>query len=539
MTTPTTTQVTAALPTWQSAHIIWLQLEALCRQETSVPWELIVHECEDDAAREVVGAYEDALRRAGCESVRYQHNPERVPLGLKWKQIAEQAKGTCLILAASDNYSPPDRIQRAHEVINEQGYDWTDTSRGVFYDIPTGKQATWTRRRSTASGLWMACKTEHIRSLKGEPPDRAIDGWIKGQLPEGFSWHQEEEAHGVHTDGANTISHTRRNLYIRGELRPPFIPATQDALEIIPKELHEPTRAVRPGRASAPIKDRRFDGVLSEVPGDRSALRSRSLSRDAGRDVLQRDHGEGEPGDGGGSEGLRLAILTCLWKRSRLSRLVLERIAGLEVPGVDLVRVAVYSPEDDERGGMCDVQGWQFVAHPNEPVSDKWNAGARYLRHFDVDAMMIVGSDDFINGRLVECVVEKLKEGAKYVVPQTLYFYDTSSKKAMYCRASKVGAGLTITRDLLERLGFRPWKSGVNKGIDGAMYKRLREIGIQYPETVREIRDEGAVLLDVKTAVNNFAYPAMERGLSHEKLDGPELLRELVPEYAEEIIAWT
>ncbi len=158
-------------------------------------------------------------------------------LGLKWRNIARLANGLALVFAASDNYSPYDRVERANIVINKEGFDWTDTSRGLFYDINTGKEGTWVRPGPDRSGLWMAAATEHIRNLNDDPPPQYIDGWIKKQLPKGYLWYQDDtERMGVHTDGMNTISHKRVRRYIQG-FSEPFVKPTQSVEKILPKEV--------------------------------------------------------------------------------------------------------------------------------------------------------------------------------------------------------------------------------------------------------------------------------------------------------------
>src|SRR5690606_20373512 len=195
-----------------------------------------------------------------------------------------------------------------------------------------------------------------------------------------------------------------------------------------------------------------------------------------------------------------LALLTCLWKRPRLSTMVLEHTARLRVKGVELVPVAVWSPEDPEPADLT-VMGIKYVQAPNDPLSDKWNAGALVLRNLDVDAMLVFGSDDFMGPRFIASIVNRLREGAEFVMPQSLYFFDAESKRCIYARAKKVGAGRALSRSALARLSYRPWRSGFNRGIDGCMDKRLQLAGIE-AVYVPDIREENGYLVAVKTEEN-------------------------------------
>lgn len=224
--------VTVALPTWRSQHIIWLALQGLCHQEDAPEWELIVDACDWGETRGIVNEHKVVLELAGCTRIEVLQNigPKR-PLGEKWRNIARHAKGGCLVLAASDNFSPPNRLRLAHEAILEQDYDWADCGEGLFYDIPTGRTATWKRAHPDQTGLWMCCKTEHIAGLKGNGPSAGIDAWIKSQLPQGMRVkHWEEPMMGLHTDGCNTISRKRASQYSG---RGPFRDPTQNAKNIL------------------------------------------------------------------------------------------------------------------------------------------------------------------------------------------------------------------------------------------------------------------------------------------------------------------
>lgn len=204
---------TIALPTWNSGRIIWLQLESLCRQVTEYPFEVIVFEDLADSA-DVAGDdvldYYDRIKEAGG-NLRYLQVDSRVPLGEKWRTIADLAKGEYFILAASDNYSAPDRIQRTVKAL-EKGADWYDVRTGAFYNVLTEEEGMYKDYDTQNTGLFMATRTEYITSLKGVPPKRGVDSWIKSQIDVRRKahdiWHN-----GVHTDGYNTISHHRAKYY--------------------------------------------------------------------------------------------------------------------------------------------------------------------------------------------------------------------------------------------------------------------------------------------------------------------------------------
>lgn len=226
---------TVALPIWNSQDIAWLQLESLCRQQDAGEWELIVSECErKDMDDLILERYIERLFARGCRRVYTIHNPTRLPLGEKWWQIAQNARGDAMLLCAADNYSYPTRIRDAANAI-AQGFDFLDVDEGLFLDIPTGRTATWTRPRDTKPGLFMAYRTELLRGLTGEPPPIGIDSWIRDQIGP-IRWKRLPAQLGLHTDGSNTISHYRAGLYTNGP-QFPFVEARQDVGDILPKSL--------------------------------------------------------------------------------------------------------------------------------------------------------------------------------------------------------------------------------------------------------------------------------------------------------------
>ena len=236
--------ITVALPTYDNSDILWLQLESLCRQETQYSWELIVCEepSEQYSGKAYVMEYEDRLRDAGCGNILYIGLDEHVPLSFKWVTIAQQSSGNAFVLAASDNYSAPDRLEVSYGHILD-GYSWVDVSMGLFLDLKTWKRATF-KKPPKASGLFMCTKTKHVKSLVGPPwPASSIDGWMKKQIKQELSFSIEGPTLGLHTDGANKISKRRRVRYAegrygkQGHMRKRWLPPQQCLEEIISDDI--------------------------------------------------------------------------------------------------------------------------------------------------------------------------------------------------------------------------------------------------------------------------------------------------------------
>lgn len=242
--------ITVALPTWESKNIIWLQLESLCRQETQYTWELIV--CEEQTpnmmGEETLYSYKERLNKVGCVNIIYLSLEEWVPLSQKWVTIAHHAKGDSFMLAASDNYSPFDRLERSHQKMLE-GYNWFDVKEGLFYNVHTNDLSTYKLPTNYASktGLFMCTKTEYVKNLRGPWPKSGIDNWIRNQVTIEPRFQLKGNLKGLHTDGVNKISHSRKSMYsnTKNYYQIPFHPPEQNLEEIIPKNLISKLKKVK------------------------------------------------------------------------------------------------------------------------------------------------------------------------------------------------------------------------------------------------------------------------------------------------------
>lgn len=207
--------LTVALPVYNSAKILWLCLEGLCRQQTTSIWELIVMEdpSDDYAGEDYLKPYIDRLKEAGCIDVRYINLDKWITLGEKWIRIANRARGENFMLTAADNFSPPDRIELSCKSL--KNHLWFDGRCSLFYNILTNDSAKFTANEK-ATGVWMCTKTKLVRQLKGPGPPKGIDGWMRDNMRLRVTDRcttRDQLLNGLHTDGLNNISFHRKNRY--------------------------------------------------------------------------------------------------------------------------------------------------------------------------------------------------------------------------------------------------------------------------------------------------------------------------------------
>lgn len=192
----------------------------------------------------------------------------------------------------------------------------------------------------------------------------------------------------------------------------------------------------------------------------------------------------------------KIVILTCVWKRPELTKVVLLYYEHLkrELAGkINLELLAVGSERDISRN-LCQECGFDYLEYPNEPLSAKWEYGLNRCSDYDPDAVIIVGSDDIISQNLIEFYAGQIQEGLVFcglkdgyfldMMNQKLYWWVGYGDKVDYKRVGEtIGMGRCLSRTLLDKLGFSIWKGlDINRSLDRAMTARLRELGLQFSE---------------------------------------------------------
>lgn len=206
---------------------------------------------------------------------------------------------------------------------------------------------------------------------------------------------------------------------------------------------------------------------------------------------------------------MRIGLLTSIWGRAALTELVLEHYASMKVSGVELVPVAVVSPGDLD---PCQLHpGWRYGGADNQPLSDKWNAGAKLMEVLGVDAVVITGSDDFLNAAYFEAVAELIESGADYVKLGGLHFYNAPSDELIYVEDCYMGLGRCLSRTLMNAVEWQPYFPGRRWGIDGWMDYVCRPHCMNSTAWINDSRSRGIFALDVKTDQNIKSFEDIER----------------------------
>ena len=223
--------ITVALPTWKNKEILWLPLEGLVRQKCSVPWELVVMECETDS-KDILNQYKDKLHKAGCVDIKYIHSAYRMPLAIKWKMMGDAAKGDVFCLQASDDYPQPDRNQKAWDGLQDN--DWFHSRYFYHYSLQHHMLIKYDKETYTENwktGFNISIPTADLKKVAETQQPRGIDFYLFNQINPGRICYDESNPRGgVCTDGYNTLSTARHRYFINP--KPPYVETDKSITQI-------------------------------------------------------------------------------------------------------------------------------------------------------------------------------------------------------------------------------------------------------------------------------------------------------------------
>lgn len=203
---------------------------------------------------------------------------------------------------------------------------------------------------------------------------------------------------------------------------------------------------------------------------------------------------------------MRIGVVVALWGREALAQISLTRYARA-ARGHDVTLVAV--TDEASNGDMACELGFEVVAAPNHPLSDKHNAGALRLRG-RVDAMVVLGSDDWVCDRFFAAWAEHLEQDPvvgvtdDYLVcidrPDACHWLGYRNHR----RGESIGVARALRSEVLEGLDWTPWESGRNKGLDASMTARVNALG--FATTGRSQEALGVRVVGFKSGDELTAY---------------------------------
>jgi len=201
-----------------------------------------------------------------------------------------------------------------------------------------------------------------------------------------------------------------------------------------------------------------------------------------------------------------------MWRRPEVFRIFAAGVNRLKEK-FDIVTLSVGS-EGSRSMKLCQEAGINYLEFPNKPLGAKFNAGMYVMKSFDPDYVMIMGSDDLLSTATFEKIHEYCLQGKEMIGFTDLYFFDLYDKKLVYWpgygnrgtkadnnrKGEAIGLGRTLSRAILTKLNWQPWRSDANSGLDWWMTQRLKIL--KASPTVFSLKENGLFAVDLKSKEN-------------------------------------
>lgn len=420
-------QATVGLPIYKGKDIAWLCLESLCRQKTSIGWELIVvEEKQHSFGEEEVSKYVNRLMAAGCERVCYVELDYKISLPDKWKSIANYANSDVFVFCSADDYHEPNKIQASYEAITG-GHDWICYNNYLMYCIKTKRYIQFDAKSiNWQAGALKACRTSDLKTIPNSELNKGVDRYIfKSINPKNIlvdtseSWKQ-----GFCTDGFNVISKERARHFTDPEK--PFFKT-----------------------------DLNIDGFPKEVLNRLNHLTQRKEF----------------------TEPKKVVAVIPVHGRLPLLKHTIQRLYNKN--GCFKVICVGSELERD----VCEKNGAEFVLHSNNPLGAKWNAGFMAAKKHNPTACLFVGSSDWVSDNWLQGMNEYDYD---LIGKKDFYMLDIGDKfRACHWKGytakeranEPIGIGRMLSRNILEQMDWQPMDGKLNSSLDWSMFQKVKALG--------------------------------------------------------------
>ena len=144
------------------------------------------------------------------------------------------------------------------------------------------------------------------------------------------------------------------------------------------------------------------------------------------------------------------------------------------------------------------------IIYVNNPVSNKFNIACQRAKELDVDAVIVMGSDDIMNIELFNHLTASTSD---FTAIRDIYLYSLDKacqNELRYVKTNMVGCARMLSRELLGRVNWMPWKRERDWKLDQVMLQTIKpHIKSEYIFTAKDI---GGMCVDIKTeqSMNKF-----------------------------------
>jgi hypothetical protein len=194
---------------------------------------------------------------------------------------------------------------------------------------------------------------------------------------------------------------------------------------------------------------------------------------------------------------MKLALILTIYKRHDLEKLVIERFKEQSKKyGFEII---IAGSEGEISQSLA--SGCNYVEIKNNPLGAKHNATLKVAKHLEVDGVVLMGSDDFVNDEFWDFIYKQSPNEKCLVGFKDLYFYSTVTGEFGYydgwgSNSQSIGAGRFFSKYILDLMDWKLWTDEKNKALDTDSGKRLQEKGVGNKNY--KMSSVKAFILDVK-----------------------------------------
>lgn len=134
----------------------------------------------------------------------------------------------------------------------------------------------------------------------------------------------------------------------------------------------------------------------------------------------------------------------------------------------------------------CEYNGAEFVTFPNDPLGAKWNRGFKEARKYDPDAVLFVGSSDWISDNWLDHMAPFIMEQGIDMIGKPDFCLLDIGDSLRFChwkgytnierRNEPIGIGRLLSKKILEEMDWRPMAEQLNSSLDFSMYNRVLQM---------------------------------------------------------------
>lgn len=162
----------------------------------------------------------------------------------------------------------------------------------------------------------------------------------------------------------------------------------------------------------------------------------------------------------------KIIVASAMHGRQATVNYCLDRLQGLEV----------YMAYTDSLDGffLHNFDRVKSVYASNSPLSHKWNTVIKSLKNVDFDAVILLGSDDFIDANFLKFIKQNISN-YDMIAFTDMYFEKGKDKYywggyTNHRKGEPAGAGKTYTKDFLGRINYDLFSGAVDRGLDGVSW---------------------------------------------------------------------